>query len=73
MRNVRSYLSAQDVEQAQSYAYPRLNTTTGLTYGSRYKRRYGTASTARPVPAIETFKPVSKHATGSQNSTTHLL
>ncbi len=42
MRNVRSYLSAQEVRELQPHTYCRLNMTVGGTYGSSYKRRYGT-------------------------------
>lgn len=43
MRNIRSYLPPQDVQEVQPLSYCRLNTTVGVTYGSRYKRRYGTS------------------------------
>ena len=52
MRNVRSYLSAQEVREIQPHTYCRLNTTVGGTYGSSYKRRYGTVGRGVQAPAL---------------------
>lgn len=41
MRNVRSYLVEPQISAIQGQSYYRLKTTTGVTYGSKYKRRYG--------------------------------
>lgn len=41
MRNVRSYLVEPQISTVQGQSYYRLKTTTGVTYGSKYKRRYG--------------------------------
>lgn len=41
MRNIRSYLAEPQISTIQGQSYYRLKTTTGVTYGSKYKRRYG--------------------------------
>lgn len=59
MRNIRSYLIEPQISAVQPLSYYRLKSTTGSTYGSKYKRRYGTQQIQVPStsPQKDTQQP----------------